>query len=95
MLMRLKDIGILSDATLKYAFQTYARVWRTVEPEPLNPKGHYGKLEQPTRFERSVYWALADHLIALAHAAEFVRRPVPEVELAVRGPALDGPNNRQ
>ena len=95
MLMRMKDIGILSDATLRYAFQTYARAWRTAEPEPLDPKGDYGKLEQPTRFERSVYWALADHLISLPRAAELLRRSVPEVELAVRGPALDGTTNRQ
>ena len=86
MLMRLKDIGILSDATVSYAFQTYARAWRTAEPEPLDPKGDCGKLEQPTRFERSVYWALADHLISLPRAAEFLRRPVSEIERAVRGP---------
>jgi Zn-dependent peptidase ImmA (M78 family)/DNA-binding XRE family transcriptional regulator len=95
MLMRLKDIGILSDATVRYAFQTYARVWRTAEPEPLDPNGDYGKLEQPTRFERSVHWALADQLISLSRAAELLRRPVPEVELAVRGPAPGGTNNPQ
>jgi Zn-dependent peptidase ImmA (M78 family) len=95
MLMRLKDIGILSGATVRYAFQTYARVWRTAEPEPLNPNGDHGKLEQPTRFERSVHWALADQLISLSRAAELLRRPVPEVELAVRGPAPGGTNNPQ
>lgn len=87
-LMRLKDIGVLSDATVSYAFQTYARAWRTVEPMPLDPKGPCGKLEQPTRFERSVYWALADRLISLPRAAELLRRPVSQVELAVRGPSL-------
>jgi Zn-dependent peptidase ImmA (M78 family)/transcriptional regulator with XRE-family HTH domain len=95
MLMRLRDIGILSDATVTYAFQTYARRWRSAEPEPLDPKGDYGKLEQPTRFERSVYWALADHLVSLPRAAELLRRPVSEVELAVRGPVVDDPNSSQ
>jgi Zn-dependent peptidase ImmA (M78 family)/transcriptional regulator with XRE-family HTH domain len=87
-LMRLKDIGVLSESTVTYAFQTYARTWRTAEPMPLDPKGPCGKLEQPTRFERSVYWALADRLISLPRAAELLRRPVSQVELAVRGPSL-------
>lgn len=87
-LLRLKDVGVLSEATVSYAFQTYARAWRTAEPMPLDPKGPYGKLEQPTRFERSVYWALADRLISLPRAAELLRRPVSQVELAVRGPSL-------
>jgi len=88
MLVRLRDIGILSESTVSYAFQTYARTWRTAEPVPLNPKGVCGKLEQPTRFERSVYWALADRLISLPRAAELLRQPVSQVELAVRGPSV-------
>lgn len=88
MLVRLRDIGILSESTVSYAFQTYARTWRTVEPMPLNPKGARGKLEQPTRFERSVYWALADRLISLPRAAELLCQPVSQVELAVRGPSI-------
>jgi Zn-dependent peptidase ImmA (M78 family)/transcriptional regulator with XRE-family HTH domain len=87
-LMRLKDIGVLSDATVTYAFQSYARAWRTAEPFPLDPKGPFGQLEKPTRFERSVYWALADRLISLPRAADLLRRPVSQVELAMRGPAL-------
>jgi len=87
-LMRLKDIGILSDATVTYAFQSYARAWRTAEPMPLDANGPFGHLEKPTRFERSVYWALADRLISLPRAADLLRRPVSQVELAMRGPAL-------
>jgi Zn-dependent peptidase ImmA (M78 family)/DNA-binding XRE family transcriptional regulator len=87
-LMRLKDIGVLSDSSVGYAFQTYARTWRTTEPSPLEPSSEYGKLERPTRFERSVYWALANRLISSPRAAEFLRRPVSQVELAVRGPAI-------
>ena len=86
--MRLKDIGILSEATVSYAFQTYARSWRTAEPMPLEAKGPFGQLEKPTRFERSVYWALADRLISLPRAADLLRRPVAQVELAMRGPTL-------
>jgi Zn-dependent peptidase ImmA (M78 family)/DNA-binding XRE family transcriptional regulator len=85
-LMRLKDIGVLSDSSVSYAFQTYAREWRTREPSPLSPDGPFGKLESPTRFERCVYWALTDHLISLPRAAELLGRTVSEIELAVRGP---------
>jgi transcriptional regulator with XRE-family HTH domain len=86
MLMRLKDIGVLSGSSVSYAFQTYARQWRTVEPEPIDPSGPLGKLERPTRFERSVYWALSDRLISLPRAAELLRRPIEMVEAAVKGP---------
>lgn len=94
-LMRLRDIGVLSETTVTYAFQSYARPWRTAEPFPLDPKGDYGKLEQPTRFERSVYWALADRLISLPRAAELLRRPVQQVELDVRGPTIGNSDHRQ
>jgi Zn-dependent peptidase ImmA (M78 family)/transcriptional regulator with XRE-family HTH domain len=87
-LMRLKDIRVLSESSVSYAFQTYARSWRTAEPLPLDPFGEYGKLERPTRFERSVYWALADRLISLPRAAEFLHRTASEVERAVRGPTF-------
>ena len=90
-LIRLQDIDVLSDTTVSYAFQTYARLWRTVEPMPLDLKGDCGKLEQPTRFERSVYWALADHLISLPRAAELLRRPASQVELEFRGPRAGDP----
>jgi len=93
-LMRLKDIGILSEATVTYAFQTYARAWRTAEPRPLDPSGPFGKLEKPTRFERSVYWALADRLISLPRAAELLVRPVSQIEIAMRGPALGDQDHR-
>jgi len=35
-----------------------------------------------------VYWALADRLISLPHAAELLRRPVSQVELDFRGPPV-------
>lgn len=94
-LLRLRDIGVLSDGTIAYAFQSYARPWRTSEPEPLPTTGLFGQLEKPTRFERSVYWALADRLISLPRAADLLRRPVSQVELAMRGPALADSSRRQ
>jgi transcriptional regulator with XRE-family HTH domain/Zn-dependent peptidase ImmA (M78 family) len=89
-LMRLQAVGILTESTLSYAFQTYARHWRTNEPDPLDANGIHGKMERPTRFERSVYWALTDRLISLPRAAELLRRPISQIELAVRGPDFGG-----
>ena len=35
LLMRLRQLGVISESTLIYAFQTVARGWRTQEPEEL------------------------------------------------------------
>jgi Zn-dependent peptidase ImmA (M78 family)/transcriptional regulator with XRE-family HTH domain len=88
MIMRLRDIGVLSDATVAYVFQTYGRTWRTAEPEPIDGKGLFAHAELPMRFERLVYWALADRLISSSRAAELLQQTVSDVELAVRGPAV-------
>jgi Zn-dependent peptidase ImmA (M78 family) len=95
MIMRLKDVGVLSDATVAYVFQTYGRTWRTAEPEPIDGKGLFAHAELPMRFERLVYWALADRLISSSRAAELLQRTVPDVELAVRGPAVGDAHHHQ
>ena len=95
MIMRLRDIGVLSDATVAYVFQTYGRTWRTAEPEPIDGKGLFAHAELPMRFERLVYWALADRLISSPRAAELLQRAVSDVELAVRGPAVGDAHNYQ
>ena len=40
LLMRLRQLDVISESTLIYAFQTIARGWRTQEPEELEPRGH-------------------------------------------------------
>ena len=42
MLIRLRDVGILSAASIEYAFRTYARSWRTREPEPIADEERLG-----------------------------------------------------
>jgi len=44
--------------------------------------------ETPERFERLVYRALAEQLIALPKASTLLRKPVHDVEIAIRGPIL-------
>ena len=42
---------------VEYAFRTFARSWRKSEPEPIADEQ---ELEEPARFERLVWQALAE-----------------------------------
>lgn len=86
MLIRLRDVGLLPDALVEYAFRTYARAWRTKEPAPIRDNEGLGAFEKPLRFERLVYRALAEELIAPVRAAQFLKRPLAAIEEEIRGP---------
>lgn len=86
LLVRLRDIGIITDSVLIYAFQSVALKWRTQEPEELENPVQRGEQETPQRFERLCYRALAEGLISITKAAELLRSPVDEVEKGLRGP---------
>jgi Zn-dependent peptidase ImmA (M78 family) len=88
LLMRLRQLDVISQATLVYAFQTIARGWRTQEPEELEKPAKRGERERARRFERLSYRALAEGLISLGKAAELLRLPVPEVEAGLKGPQI-------
>jgi hypothetical protein len=85
-LMRLRQVGIISEATLVYAFQTIARGWRTQEPEELEPPNIRGQRERAVRFDRLCYRTLAEGMISVDKAAELLRLPLPEDELGLKGP---------
>ncbi|MCY4168707.1 MAG: XRE family transcriptional regulator [Rhodobacter sp.] len=84
-LMRLCQIGVLSESAMRYAFQTFANGWRGCEPEPLEENSHR-PFELPRRFERLCCWALAERLIAPARAAQLLQVPMTMIEEALRGP---------
>jgi len=86
MLIRLRDVALLPEATVEYAFRTYARSWRTQEPQPIRDGEGLGAFEKPRRFERLVYRALAEELIAPARAAQLLKRSLASVEREIRGP---------
>ena len=94
LLVRLKQVGVIGESTLGYAFQTFARGWRKSEPEPLETPGEEGKYEIPRRFERLCYWALAEGLIALNKAAELLRQPLAAIEEGLKGPAEGDASSR-
>ena len=86
MLIRLRDVGILSAAAIEYAFRTYARSWRTREPEPITNDEGLGAFEKPLRFERLVWRAVGDELISPLRGAQLLRRSLKDVEREIRGP---------
>ncbi|BAC88208.1 helix-turn-helix domain-containing protein [Gloeobacter violaceus] len=95
LLVRLRDIGVISDAYLTYAFQSFARTWRSQEPESLERDPTCAKLEPAQRFERLCHRALAEGLISLSKAAELLRRPVKVVESELKGPVASDADHHQ
>ena len=89
MLLRFSHLGIISQAALVHAFQTVAKEWRKMEPEPLEPPESRGQEETPSRFERFCYRALAEDLISLLKAAELLQKPTSEIEVALNGPEMN------
>lgn len=86
LLMRLRQLDVINDSTLVYAFQTIARGWRTQEPEELEPPEKRGQRERALRFGRLCYRALAEGMISMSKAAELLRLPLSEVEAGLKGP---------
>ena len=87
MLVRLRQTDVIDKSTLSYAFQTYARNWRSSEPYPLEPDEERGNYEAPHRFERLCYWALAEKLIMPMKVCELLQLPMDKVELGMKGPS--------
>ena len=92
---RLGTIGVIDQSTVTYAFQTYARAWRTEEPNAIDPHGELARQEKPERFERLVYRAVSEQLVTASKAALLLSRPVPEIEYAVTGPASAHADHRK
>ncbi len=93
MLMRFKQAGVLSEAAVAYAFQTFARSWRKEEPMPLETGDNTGKYEEPKRFHRLCYWALSEKLISPAKASEILQMPYFEIEQVLQGNVAEHENN--
>ena len=76
---RCKDVGILSQASLGKLFRIFAeRGWRSPpyeEPARMKPEE-----EEPRRFERLCYRALAEQVIGEARAAELLGISVRELD---------------
>lgn len=94
-LVRLKQVGIINESTLSYAFQTFARGWRSSEPAPLESQAEIGRCELPRRFERLCYRALAEGMISPGKATELLQQPLATIERGLKGPAEADADRRQ
>ena len=83
-MMRLKQVGILPEAVINYAFRTYAKQWRFEEPDPIGVDCEFNTLESPSRFEGLIYRALAEDLISPVRAANMLGVSLKEIERGLR-----------
>ena len=81
LVMRMRDLGIITETTLRDIFGGIGSSWRTEEPRPLE------RTECPTRFRRLCLRALAENEISESKAAELLRLRVSEIEDIMAGSA--------
>ncbi|MYD90086.1 MAG: helix-turn-helix domain-containing protein [Caldilineaceae bacterium SB0662_bin_9] len=81
LVMRMRDLGIITEASARAIFGGIGRGWRTKEPNPLK------RTEYPTRFRRLCLRALAENEISVSKAAELLRLRVSEIEGIMAGTA--------
>jgi Zn-dependent peptidase ImmA (M78 family) len=90
LLVRFRDLGIISPEQYTAMFQTTARHWRKVEPQPLDRNL---PIERPQRFRRLCYRALAEQMISLPKAADLLQERVAIIAQEMRGD--DPPEDRR
>ena len=81
LVVRMRDLGIITESTLQDIFRGIGRTWRKVEPRPLKRK------ESPRRFRRLCLRALAENDISESKAAELLRLRVSDIERIMAGTA--------
>lgn len=81
LVMRMRDLGIITEATVRNIFRGIGSSWRTKEPRPIE------HTEIPTRFRRLCLRALAENEISVSKAAELLRLKVSEIEGIMAGTA--------
>ena len=81
LVIRMRDVGIIGEATVTRIFRGIGRTWRTQEPCPLE------RTENPGRFRRLCLRALAEDVISESKAAELLGLQVSEIERVMVGSA--------
>lgn len=81
LVMRMRDLGIINEATLRTIFRGIGSSWRSEEPAPLERE------ELPTRFRRLCLRALAENEISDSKAAELLRLRVSDIDSIMVGSA--------
>lgn len=86
MLIRLGQVGVLTPSAVRYAFATFARSWRTSEPEEMKRDQGFAAFEKPRRFKRLVSRAVGEGLISPVRAAALLNQSLDDVEREITGP---------
>ena len=81
LVIRMRDLGIITEATVTRIFRGIGRSWRTQEPCPLTQP------ESPKRFRRLCLRALAEDVISASKAAELLGMRVSDIERVMVGTA--------
>ncbi len=81
LVMRMRDVGIINEATVTRIFRGIGRSWRTQEPCPL------AQPETPKRFRRLCLRALAEDAISESKAAELLGMRIIDIERVMVGTA--------
>ena len=81
LVIRMRDLGIIGEATVTRIFRGIGRSWRTQEPCPLV------QAESPKRFRRLCLRALAEDVISESKAAELLGMRISEIERVMVGTA--------
>lgn len=84
LLVRFRDLGIITPGILTYAFQSIARTWRSTEPQPIE-KHSTDRQELPCRFRRLCFRALSEKLISTSKAAELLEVDEQSIKEALKG----------
>lgn len=87
LLIRLREVGVLSAAAVERAFHGRARRWRKEEPDPITDNEMMAAVEKPQRFENLVWRALGEQLISPLRGAQLLMQPLNVVEESLREPA--------
>ena len=82
--VRLYQLKIIDENTYQYAYRSFARGWRSSEPEALEDPRE--PQEQPSRFQRLCYRALSEELISFSKASELLQLSVDSIEQGLKGP---------
>ena len=81
LVMRMRDLGIITESTVRDIFGGIGSGWRTDEPRPLK------RTESPKRLRRLCLRALAEREISESKAAELLRLRVGEIDDIMAGSA--------
>lgn len=85
LLKRLRQLEVIRETTLRQAFRSFARGWRSEETEELEPSHERGRYERAMRFERLCYRGLAEDVISLIKVSNLLQKDTQEVIKNLRG----------